>query len=254
MVNDVDELSSKTLRDQAYEALENLIITQALAPGSKVTEAELSDQLGIGRTPIREALQRLAREGLVVVMPRKAIVIQTMTLDRLCQLIEVRAAVERLLVVCAVERATLDERAALLQLATVVEEAAEMDGALYLRVVGKLNNKLCEAARNEFLYNLMTSVYALSRQFAFAHNQRVETRRRAASLHARILRAVAAQDKNAAEKASERMMNYLREYANNVKREGEGRGRVQVRNRVRSKEMGRRRGSRASSAGEPDVD
>jgi DNA-binding GntR family transcriptional regulator len=63
-------MTETTLRAQAYRALEEAIVTQSLRPGSKVTEVELSNRLGIGRTPIREALQRLAREGLVSVRPR----------------------------------------------------------------------------------------------------------------------------------------------------------------------------------------
>jgi DNA-binding GntR family transcriptional regulator len=216
----VEDKGGKMLRAQAYEALEELIVRQALKPGSRVSEVELSARLGIGRTPIREALQRLAREGLVAIRPREAIVIQEMTHARLLQLIEVRAAVERLLVACAAERATLDERAKMLQLANAVVDAAKIgDGSLYLRVVRELNTLLCESARNEFLYKLMISIYALSRQFAFVHNQRVETRQRAGSYHAAILRAVAAQDQKAALKASDAMIGYLREYARNVERE-----------------------------------
>jgi DNA-binding FadR family transcriptional regulator len=118
------------------------------------------------------------------------------------------------------ERATLDERAKMLQFANAVVDAAKIgDGSLYLRVVRELNTLLCESARNEFLYKLMISIYALSRQFAFVHNQRVETRQRAGTYHAGILRAVAAQDQKAALKASDAMIGYLREYARNVERE-----------------------------------
>jgi DNA-binding GntR family transcriptional regulator len=205
-------MTETTLRAQAYRALEEAIVTQSLRPGSKVTEVELSNRLGIGRTPIREALQRLAREGLVSVRPREAIVIQEMTIARLLQLIELRAAVERLLVTAAAERATLDERARMLQLASAVVDAAEIDAALYLRVVREANTIMCEAAGNEFLQNVMMSVYALSRQFAYPHTQQVETRRQAAARHAQMLRSVAARDERAAESAAADMIKYLREF------------------------------------------
>jgi len=240
------------LRAQAYEALEELIVRQSLEPGSKVTEVELSARLGIGRTPIREALQRLAREGLVAIRPREAIVIQEMTHERLIQLIEVRAAGERLLVACAAERATLDERTKMLQFAIVVQDAAKIgDGSLYLRVVRELTTLLCESARNEFLYKMMTSIYALSRQFAFSHNQRVETRQRTASHHSGILRAVAAQDVDAAKKASANMISYLRKYAKNVQRDnGAASGARQSRrseDKPVSRVVLRRRGSKTGS-------
>ena len=61
----------KTLTDKAYTYLEELIVTLKLPPGSAVSEAMLSKRLGIGRTPIREALQRLARERLVKILPSK---------------------------------------------------------------------------------------------------------------------------------------------------------------------------------------
>ena len=63
----------KTLRSQAYDSLEELIVSQVLKPGAQVTEEELVQRTGIGRTPVREALQRLARDGLVSIRPRSAI-------------------------------------------------------------------------------------------------------------------------------------------------------------------------------------
>ena len=60
-----------SLTDRAYADLEEMIVTLKLAPGRAVSESELSQRLGIGRTPIREALQRLAREELVVILPRR---------------------------------------------------------------------------------------------------------------------------------------------------------------------------------------
>ncbi len=67
--------SSESLTERAYRELEEQIVTLRLAPGAVVTEASLALRLGIGRTPIREALQRLARERLVVILPRRGVVI-----------------------------------------------------------------------------------------------------------------------------------------------------------------------------------
>jgi DNA-binding GntR family transcriptional regulator len=83
-----------TLRAKAYELLEHLIVTQELEPGRTVTEEELAQRTGIGRTSIREALQRLARDGLVEIRPRAGIVILEMTLERQKQLLEARAALQ----------------------------------------------------------------------------------------------------------------------------------------------------------------
>ncbi|OYZ89384.1 MAG: GntR family transcriptional regulator, partial [Rhizobiales bacterium 17-65-6] len=67
------EMQDLTLTERAYRELEELISTLQLPPGTVLSELVLVDRLGIGRTPIREALQRLARDGLVLVLPRRGI-------------------------------------------------------------------------------------------------------------------------------------------------------------------------------------
>jgi DNA-binding GntR family transcriptional regulator len=202
----------KTLRMQAYEALEHLIVTQVLVPGTSVTEEELARRTGIGRTPIREALQRLAREGLVSIRPRSAIVILEMTHSRQLQLLEARAALQEQTVRLAARRADVEQRARMLQLAQAVEDAAAIgDGELYLRIARDIHAALCDAARNEFLQRFMGSLYVLSRQFSFTHLREVDFPH-AAGTHAAILRAVAARDEQAAAEASQRMMEFLLDF------------------------------------------
>src|SRR3954469_17851583 len=67
------ELSSLT--EQAYAQLEQMIATLELRPGAFVSEAELCERLGIGRTPVREAMQRLARAHLLQIIPRRACIV-----------------------------------------------------------------------------------------------------------------------------------------------------------------------------------
>lgn len=215
----------KTLRTQAYELLENMIVTQVLQPGSRATEEELARRAGIGRTPVREALQRLAREGLVSIRPRSAIVILEMTVARQAQLLEARAALQEHTVRLAARRADIEQRAKMLQLAQAVEDAAQIgDGELYLRIARDIHNILCEAARNEFLQRFMGSLYTLSRQFSFAHLREVNFPR-AAGTHAAILRAVAALDEEAAALASRRMIAFLLEFTECSARVSAGRRR-----------------------------
>lgn len=204
--------TQKTLRTHAYEVLEELIVTHALAPGVCVTGEELAQRTGIGRTPIREALQRLAREGLVSIRPRSSIVILEMTHARQLQLLEARSALQEQTVRLAARRADVSQRATMLQLAQAVEDAAAIgDGELYLRIARDIHALLCDAARNEFLQRFMGSLYVLSRQFSFTHLREVDIPR-AAGTHAAILRAIAARDEEAAARASQAMMDFLLEF------------------------------------------
>ena len=94
----------RSLTDEAYAQLEELIVTLQLRPGVAVSEATLSERLGIGRTPIREALQRLAREHLVVVLPQRGNLISEIDVRKQLRLLETRREVERLIVRWAARR------------------------------------------------------------------------------------------------------------------------------------------------------
>ena len=87
----------ETLTEQAYRLIEEQIVTLRLKPGDVLSEQMLSATFGIGRTPIREALQRLAREGLVTVLPRKGILVADLNPRSQLLVLEVRREIERLL-------------------------------------------------------------------------------------------------------------------------------------------------------------
>ena len=94
----------RSLTDEAYAQLEELIVTLQLRPGVAVSEAALSERLGIGRTPIREALQRLAREHLIVVLPQRGNLVSQIDVRKQLRLLETRREVERLIARCAARR------------------------------------------------------------------------------------------------------------------------------------------------------
>jgi DNA-binding GntR family transcriptional regulator len=95
-----------SLADQAYYALRELIVSLELRPGSAITEPELTARLAIGRTPVREALRRLALERLVEVYPRRGMFVTTVDVRDLTRLCEVRAVLEPAAARLAAERAT----------------------------------------------------------------------------------------------------------------------------------------------------
>ena len=88
---------TESLTDRAYRELEEMIVTLQLEPNAVLSETALSQDLGIGRTPIREALQRLAREGLVMILPRKGILVSEINPRKQLLLLAVRREIERLL-------------------------------------------------------------------------------------------------------------------------------------------------------------
>ncbi len=203
-----------SLTDQAYRRIEELIVTLQLAPGESASEAELSARIGIGRTPIREALQRLAREKLVSILPRRGIVVSEINVGTQLRLLETRREVERLIVRRAARRGTPAMRAVFAELAQGMQEAARTnDDIAFMRLDRELNLLVIEAAENEFAAGAMTLMHGLARRFWYQHYKRVADMPLAARLHADVARAIAAGDEKRAATASDLLIDYIEDFA-----------------------------------------
>lgn len=203
-----------SLTDQAYRRIEELIVTLQLAPGESASEAELSARIGIGRTPIREALQRLAREKLVSILPRRGIVVSEINVGTQLRLLETRREVERLIVRRAARRGTPAMRAVFAELAQGMQEAARTnDDIAFMRLDRELNLLVIEAAENEFAAGAMTLMHGLARRFWYQHYKRVADMPLAARLHADVARAIAAGDERRAATASDLLIDYIEDFA-----------------------------------------
>ncbi|HEX6978116.1 MAG TPA: GntR family transcriptional regulator [Alphaproteobacteria bacterium] len=203
-----------SLTDRAYKRLEELIVTLQLAPGAVVSEAALSKRLGIGRTPIREALQRLGRERLVVILPRRGIMVSEVNVRTQLRLLEVRREVERLIARRAARRATPAERAEFARIADEMEAAAAANDDIgFLRLDHEFNVLSLQAARNEFASGAMALMAGLSRRFWYIHYKEVADLPRAVRLHAEIARAIAAGNEAEAAQASDCLMDYVEDFA-----------------------------------------
>ncbi len=136
-----------TLAEQAYKRLEEMIITLQLAPGVVLSEHGLSELLEIGRTPIREALQRLAGEGLVVVLPKRGVFVSETNIRTQLRLLELRKEVQRLLARLDAERATEEERAHFSQISVSLLNAARArDEVLFAQLDRELDEFMWKAA------------------------------------------------------------------------------------------------------------
>ncbi|HEX4333168.1 MAG TPA: GntR family transcriptional regulator [Usitatibacter sp.] len=205
--------SAASLTDRAYADLEEMIVTLRIAPGAAVSEAELSGELGIGRTPIREALQRLAREGLVSIMPRRGILVSGIDVKRQLRLLEVRRELERLIARSAARRATDSERKQLRELARAFEESARVnDDVAFMRTDREFNTLCSNAAHNEFAAGAMSLMHSLSRRFWYNHYKQAADMPLTAKLHAGIARAIAKGDEDAAAAASDRLLGAIEKF------------------------------------------
>jgi DNA-binding GntR family transcriptional regulator len=200
----------ETLTEQAYNRLEEMIVTLRLAPGAVLSEQTLSATLGIGRTPIREALQRLGHEGLVLVLPRKAIIVTDTDPRRQLLVLEVRRELERLLARVSAERATEVERRRFQAIADGMEEAARTnDDIAFLRLDRELNAMLAHAAHNEYAARSMRLLNGHSRRFWYLHYKEAADLPKCARLHADEARAIAKGDRRRAMAACDKLIDYV---------------------------------------------
>lgn len=203
-----------TLTDRAYALLEELIVTLQLPPGMVLSELALAERLEIGRTPIREALQRLARDGLVNILPRRGVLVSDIDLRAQLRLLEVRRALERLMARSAAERATDAERSQFTGIAGGMRRAAEIaDDIAFMRLDKEFNTLVALAARNEFAMRSMGLMHGLSRRFWYQHYKQAADLPLAARLHAEVAEAIAARSPGKASEASDRLIDYIESFA-----------------------------------------
>ena len=195
--------------DQAYEVLEEQIVTLRLEPGAVLSENRLGGELGFGRTPIREALQRLAREGLVVILPRKGILVAEINPRKQLLVLEVRRELERLLARTGAKRATAEERTRFLEIAEGMERAArDNDDISFMRFDHALNILISKAAHNEYTSRVMGLLHGLSRRFWYMHYKEAADLPLCARLHAQLARRIAMGEAEEAARASDQLVDY----------------------------------------------
>jgi DNA-binding GntR family transcriptional regulator len=150
-----------SLAEKAYHAIRELIVSLELAPGAVIEERELMERLGIGRTPVREALHRLAQERLVEVYPRRGMFVTGVDVRELARLSEVRVVLEPEAARLAAERATDADRAAIDELLEDLAAGGRDDREL-MELDERIHGAVYRAAHNDLLETTLSQYYVLA--------------------------------------------------------------------------------------------
>jgi DNA-binding GntR family transcriptional regulator len=207
---------------QAYRAIERMIVFQEIEPGALVSEALLMEKVGLGRTPVREALQQLARNRMVEIHPHRGVMIPPTSVEAQLRMLELRRALEALAVRLACERANAQERA---EMSDMVELLQTSTFGLkdYAETVKGTHDLIVTGSHNEYLADAMAPLQGLSRRFWFTHVVEEETEiKKGAQLHTAILQAILAKDPDTAESASHELNDYLVEFSYDSLRRSHG--------------------------------
>ena len=149
------------LRRQVYDELKKLILSGVLRPGERLHERDLTKRLGVSRTPLREAMNQLASDGLVVNRPQRGHFVQAYDAKTVDDLYELRALLERHAVRLAMERITPEDRKEFRRLKTLLRRyhgRKEQSGE-EIRDSFLVHELIAKVARDQFLYETLTRLY-----------------------------------------------------------------------------------------------
>jgi DNA-binding GntR family transcriptional regulator len=165
-----DIQSHRPLREIVYEELRNLILTGKIKPGTRMMEIELAEDMGVSRTPIREAIRKLEKEGLVVIEPRKGAYASEVSVKDMVDILEVRANLEGLAAYLAAERMTEPEKKALEDIKERFKAAViEGNMADMISLDTRFHHMIVESSKNNHLIHMVEQLQELVLRFRYIY-------------------------------------------------------------------------------------
>lgn len=182
------------LSDIAHHLIRQKIITLELPPMSAIDEQALMEDLQLGRTPIREALQRLAAEGFVFFAPRRGIFVAEISITDLQKIFELRVVLEGFCARLAAQRATEEQLAEMEATIQELERVLDGDTKALMVIDERFHQLLYQAADNEFLLDILTRLHAMSFRLWYLVLDRLDGVQEAMEQHIAIVGALQAGD------------------------------------------------------------
>ena len=182
------------ISERAYAELRDRIVTLRLAPGTVLREDELMSELGIGRTPLREAVKRLALENLVAVQPRSGTYVTSVDASDIVHISEVRAELEAQAAELAARRMDGAVRERAETLLARLREGGDADADALMRLDEEIHRVAWEGAGNPYLLETLERYFALSLRVWYVVLDRVPGLGTAVFDHSKLLEAMLAGD------------------------------------------------------------
>ena len=199
-----ETVEARSQSEEAYLRIRDRIVSLDMPPGSVVNEARLRENLKIGRTPIREALQRLARENLVKSVPHRGTFVTDVNITDLARITEVRVVLEAHAARLAAEKLASTDREAIEDMLAVVERRSVTDQRELMQLDQKIHQLVYRAARNPFLEATLERYLNLSLRLWYLVLDREIRLREAVDEHVELLRAILSGDGDLAEQIMRR--------------------------------------------------
>lgn len=214
-----DVQNHRPLREIVYEQLKRQILTGRITPGTRMMEVELADEMGVSRTPVREAIRKLEKEGLVTIEPRKGAYASDISVKDMVDTLEVREDLEGLAAALAAERMTEEQIDELVKITEGYSEAIlNSDTEKIIHYDEKFHKHIVSCSGNKTLIQLSEIVQELALRFRYIYYDDFSRYENMPVEHRQIIAAITSGDADTARMSADSHVKKLKEF---VIREGE---------------------------------
>lgn len=169
MIN-FDLQNHRPLREIVYEELKREILVGEIAPGTRMMEIELADEMGVSRTPVREAIRKLEKEGLVTIEPRKGAYASDVSIKDMVDVLEVREDLEAMAAAMAAQRVNEEEKKNLIDATLEYKRAVESEKTEdIIRADERFHQLIVNYSGNKTLVQLFSQVQELALRFRYLY-------------------------------------------------------------------------------------
>ena len=207
-----DIQNHKPLREMVYEELKMQILKGSIIPGTRMMEVELAEEMGVSRTPIREAIRKLEKEGLVTIEPRRGAYASMISTEDMVEILEVRQDLEGLAAYFAADRMTDAQMEALRQVSASYDDAVKRGNMEdMIKHDTRFHHIIVESCRNKILVQMIEQLQELVLRFRYIYYDNFRRAENMPEEHAAILAAIAEGNADKARAAADIHVDRLKE-------------------------------------------
>ena len=207
-----DIQNHKPLREMVYEELKMQILKGSIIPGTRMMEVELAEEMGVSRTPIREAIRKLEKEGLVTIEPRRGAYASMISTEDMVEILEVRQDLEGLAAYFAASRMSDEQMAELKEVSNNYNEAVKR-GKMedMIKYDTRFHHIIVESCRNKILVQMIEQLQELVLRFRYIYYDNFRRAENMPEEHEAIMAAISEGDADKARAAADIHIDRLKE-------------------------------------------
>ncbi|MEE0797389.1 MAG: GntR family transcriptional regulator [Anaerovoracaceae bacterium] len=209
----LDLHNHRPLREIVYEELKRQILMGEITPGTRMMEVELAEKMGVSRTPVREAIRKLEKEGLVAIEPRRGAYASDISIKDMLDVLEVRQDLEGMAAAMAARKVTEDEKKAFIKANTAYMEAVKSgDTEEIIRCDEVFHKLIGDFSGNKTLNQLLSQVQELALRFRYLYYDDFSRYEKMPMEHEEIEEAILSGDSRKARIVAEEHIDNLKKF------------------------------------------